>query len=121
MASIKTKSPIIRSCLSENHIATVCEKHVNLYRHQPSIEKLASYETSSNVLGLCCLGSKVLAFPGRTPGQIQVVNLQKMTINIIPAHTSALRALALGQDDLILASASQKVWLYHLFSVGMTC
>jgi len=109
VATISITSPIVRICLSKLHIAVVFEHGVNLYRHQPRLEKLATYETTSNALGLCCLGVWGLAFPGRTPGQIQLVNLNTLKVDIIPAHTSPLKALALSRDGEVVATASDHV------------
>lgn len=69
-------------------------------------KKLAVFETAKNPLGLCCLGTKILAFPGRTPGQVQVVQIESENVSIIPAHGSPLRAIELSPDGEILATAS---------------
>lgn len=85
------------------------ERAVSLYKHKAGIEKMASYETVSNPLGLCCIGEKVLVLPGRSAGQLQVVDLQTLDVQIVPAHTSTLRALELSPDESVVASASDKV------------
>lgn len=74
-------------------------------------KKLAVFETAKNPLGLCCLGTQVLAFPGRTPGQVQVVQVESENVSIIPAHGSPLRAIELSPDGEILATASVTVSL----------
>jgi hypothetical protein len=50
-----------------------------------------------------------LAFPGRTPGQVQLVEIERGNVSIIPAHSAALRALELSPDGEILATASETV------------
>ena len=71
--------------------------------------KLSVFETAYNPLGLCCLGSKIVVFPGRTPGQVQLVELGTGNVSIIPAHSSPLRAMALSPDGEVLATASETV------------
>lgn len=67
------------------------------------------FETADNLPGLCCLGSKVVAFPGQTPGKVQIVELNTGNVSIIPAHDTPLRALDLSPSGEILATASEKV------------
>lgn len=70
------------------------------------------YETWDNPLGLACLGKKHLAFPGRSAGQVQLIELETGNISIIPAHSSSLRAMALSPDGQVLATASETVSEY---------
>ncbi|RGP79618.1 phosphatidylinositol 3,5-bisphosphate-binding [Fusarium longipes] len=71
-----------------------------------------------NLPGLCCLSEKKLAFPGRTAGQIQLVELATGNVSIIPAHSSALKAMALSPDGELLASASEKGTLIRVYSTS---
>lgn len=48
-------------------------------------------------------------FPGRTPGQVQLVELATGNVSIIPAHSSSLRAIDISRDGDILATASETV------------
>lgn len=82
---------------------------VHIYAFSSPPEKLSVFETADNPLGLCCLGSKIVAFPGRTPGQVQLVELGTGNVSIIPAHSSPLRAMALSPDGEVLATASEIV------------
>lgn len=66
-------------------------------------------ETADNPLGLCCLSKKVMAFPGRTPGQVQVVEVESGNVTIVPAHSSALKAIEISPDGEIMATASETV------------
>ena len=60
-------------------------------------------------MGLACLGNKLLAFPGRSPGQVHLVELETNNVSIIPAHSTPLRAVALSPDGEVLATASDAV------------
>jgi WD40 repeat protein len=70
---------------------------------------LSAYETANNPWGLCCLGQKKIAFPGRTPGHVQLVELATGNVSIIPAHSSPVRALQLSPDGELVATASETV------------
>ena len=59
-----------------------------------------------------------MAFPGRTPGQVQLVEISTGNVSIIPAHGSPLRAMTLSSDGEILATASEKGTLVRIFSTG---
>ena len=50
-----------------------------------------------------------MAFPGRTPGQVQMVEIGTGNVSIIPAHGSPLRAMDLSPNGEILATASETV------------
>lgn len=95
--------------LSRSRIVVILHNSVHLYAFSSPPEKLSVFETADNPTGLCCLGSKVLAIPGRAPGHVQLIDLENGNISIIPAHTSALRAMDLSADDEVLATASDTV------------
>jgi len=80
-----------------------------MYAFSSPPEKLSVFETADNPLGLCCLGSRVLAFPGRTPGQLQIVEIGSGNVSFILAHGSPLRAMDLSPDGEVLATASETV------------
>lgn len=84
--------------------------HVFAFSNPP--KKLSVFETSDNPLGLACLDQKVLAFPGRSPGQVQMIELETGNISIIPAHSTPLRAMTLSPDGKLLATASESVSSY---------
>ncbi|BGP29006.1 Phosphatidylinositol 3,5-bisphosphate-binding protein [Rhodotorula toruloides] len=98
------------------------------------------YETTENPKGLVALatkpGSTLLAFPGRQPGQIQVVRLPPLdplmpplppppshdptsatypSVSIILAHTTSLSALSTTPDGSLIASASNKGTLVRVW------
>lgn len=110
------KTAVLRVRLTRTHIAVALQNSVHLYDFTSPPKRRSIFETADNHLGLCCLGHKLLAFPGRSPGQIQLVELQTMNVSIIPAHATALRALDLSRDETLLASASETGTLVRVFS-----
>ena len=106
---LEFRTPVQRVRLSQTHIIVVLLNSVNMYSFVSPPEKLAEFETANNPFGLCCLGPHIFAFPGRTHGQVQLVELANRNVGIIPAHLNPLRALALSADGEILATASENV------------
>jgi len=104
--------------LSRSHVVVVLSSSVRVYRFQSPPELTAVFETAPNPDGLCCLTSKFLVFPGRTPGQVQKVELPTGSVSIIPAHASSLRALDVSSDGTLLATASSTGTLVRIFSTG---
>ena len=96
--------------LSKSRVVVVLQNSVRVYAFVKQPTPLAVYETADNQSGLCCLTDKYLVFPGRTPGQVQVVHLSNESVTIIPAHNSGLRAVQLSADGELLATASEKVF-----------
>jgi WD40 repeat protein len=86
------------------------QNSIKVYKFQTQQELWATFETADNPLGLCCLTTKTLAFPGRTSGQVQLVELSTGNVSIIPAHGSPLRAIDISQDGEVLATASDTVY-----------
>ena len=107
--TLEFRSPVNRVCLSRSRIVVALHNSVHLYAFSSPPEKLSVFETANNPLGLCCLGSKIVAFPGRTPGQVQMVEISTGNISIIPAHGSPLRAMEISPDGEVLATASEMV------------
>jgi hypothetical protein len=102
--------------LSRTHIVVALQNSVRVYKFQSPPDLWAVFETADNPLGLSCLTEKTLAFPGRTPGQVQLVELATGNVSIIPAHGSALRAIDISRDGQVLATASETV----LLPLGLT-
>ena len=106
--------------LGRDRIAVVLQNSVRVYKFAKPPDLVAAYETSDNLLGLCCMSDKMIAFPGRTTGQVQLVEIATGNVSIIPAHSSALRAIQLSPDGELLATASETVstsllfWFTHL-------
>lgn len=107
---INAPSPIRAVKVAVGKVVIALQNSVRIYSLR-NAEMLMAYETADNLSGLVCLSKKQLAFPGRTPGQIQIVELATGNVSIIPAHDTPLRALAFSPDGQLLASASDKVSL----------
>lgn len=95
--------------LAKNRIVVVLQNSVRIYSFAKPPNLLAKYETADNLLGLCCMSDHVIAFPGRTAGQVQLVEIATGNVSIIPAHSSALRAIQISPDGDLLATASDNV------------
>lgn len=93
--------------LSRSHIVVALQNSVRVYTFASPPKLWGVFETADNPLGLCCLASKTIAFPGRTPGQVQLVELATGNVSIIPAHGSSLKALDISRDGEVLATASE--------------
>ena len=106
--------------MTSTHMAIVLENKVNLYTIQGQIAKVASFETAINTLGVGCLDAYHLVIPGRSIGQMQVIALATLDVNILPAHANALQAIALSPDGSMIASASSHGTLIRLHSTS-TC
>src|ERR1700712_471068 len=116
--TLEQKTAVLRVCLTKSWIAIAIQNSIHLYKFSSPPERTAIFETADNPLGICCLGSKVVAFPGRSPGKVQLVELNSGNVSIIPAHTSALRAMDLSSDGRLLATASETGTLIRVFSTA---
>lgn len=77
------------------------------------------YHTANNPYALACVSSNMMVLPGVTPGQVQVTNLSvNKKTEIIRAHTSPLRQMALSKDGTTLATASEVGTIIRVFSVA---
>lgn len=114
--SLEFKTTVQRVRISQSHLVVVLLNNVGIYKMKSPPEKLADYETVNNPFGLCSLGRNIVAFPGRTPGQVKLSNLTTGNVSIIPAHNSPLRALALNQEGDMVATASEQGTLIRLWS-----
>lgn len=104
--------------LSKNRIIVAMQNKVQVYSLEKKPKILASYETANNLLGLCRLTNKLLAFPGRTDGQLQLVHLDTESVSIIPAHTNSLQCITLSRDGEYVATASEKGTIINVFSTS---
>jgi len=116
--TLELKTAVLRVCLTKTWIAIAIQNSIHLYKFSSPPERTAIFETADNPLGLCCLGSRVVAFPGRSPGKVQLVELGSGNVSIIPAHTSALRAMDLSADGQLLATASEQGTLIRVYSTS---
>ncbi|KAF3935997.1 hypothetical protein ABW20_dc0108413 [Dactylellina cionopaga] len=112
------KSDVLAVRLSRSKIIVVLRNHLSVYTFSSPPERLQSFETVNNDFGLACLGSKHVAFPGRTIGQVNLFDTQTGNNTIIPAHTSSIMALALSPNGELLATASENGTLIRIFSTS---
>lgn len=116
--TLELKTAVLRVRLTKSWIAIAIQNSIHLYKFSSPPERTAIFETADNPLGICCLGSKIVAFPGRSPGKVQLVELSSGNVSIIPAHTAALRAMDLSGDGQYLATASETGTLIRVFSTA---
>lgn len=114
--TLEFRTQVHRVRLCRSRIIIVLQNSVHMYAFSSPPEKLSVFETADNPLGLCCLGDRVLAFPGRTPGQLQIVEMKSGNVSFVLAHGSPLRAMDLSPDGEVLATASETVCLAILTS-----
>jgi WD repeat-containing protein 45 len=107
--SLEFRTAVRRVRLSRARIIVVLHNSVHVYMFSSPPEKISVFETADNPLGLCCLSAKLLAFPGRTPGQVQLVETETGNVTIVPAHSSSLRAIEISPDGELMATASETV------------
>ncbi|KAJ5906857.1 uncharacterized protein N7473_003773 [Penicillium subrubescens] len=116
--TLEFRTSVLGVRLSKSRIVVALLNSVHVFAFSTPPQKLSVFETSDNPLGLACLGQKILAFPGRSPGQVQVIELETGNISIIPAHSSPLRAMTLSPDGEVLATASEAGTLIRVFSTA---
>ncbi|KAJ6107809.1 phosphatidylinositol 3-5-bisphosphate-binding protein [Penicillium sp. IBT 18751x] len=116
--TLEFRTSVLGVRLSKFRIVVALLNSIHVFAFSTPPKKLSVFETSDNPLGLACLGQKLLAFPGRSPGQVQVIELETGNISIIPAHSSPLRAMALSPDGEVLATASEAGTLIRVFASG---
>lgn len=107
--TMEFRTSVLRVRLSKSRIIVALLNSIHIFAFSNPPQKLSVFETSDNPLGLICLGKKLLTFPGRSPGQVQLVELETGNVSIIPAHSNPLRAMDLSPDGEVLATASEAV------------
>jgi WD40 repeat protein len=110
--TLEFRTSVLGVRLSKSRIVVALLNSVHTFAFSTPPKKLSVFETTDNPLGLACLGQELLAFPGRSPGQVQLVELETGNVSIIPAHSTPLRAMALSPDGEVLATASEAVYHY---------
>ncbi|KAJ5104906.1 phosphatidylinositol 3,5-bisphosphate-binding protein [Penicillium alfredii] len=116
--TLEFRTSVLGIRLSKSRIVVALLNSIHVFAFSNPPQKLSVFETSDNPLGLACLGQKLLAFPGRSPGQVQMIELETGNISIIPAHSTPLRAIALSPDGEVLATASEAGTLIRTFATG---
>ncbi len=107
--TLEFRTSVLGVRLSKSRIVVALLNSIHTFAFSTPPEKLSVFETTDNPLGLACLGQKLLAFPGRSPGQVQIVEIETGNVSIIPAHSTPLRAMTMSPDGEVLATASEAV------------
>ncbi|KAL2812386.1 WD40-repeat-containing domain protein [Aspergillus granulosus] len=116
--TLEFRTSVLGVRLSKSRIVVALLNSIHTFAFSTPPKKLSVFETTDNPLGLACLGQKLLAFPGRSPGQVQLVELETGNVSIIPAHSTPLRAMALSPDGEVLATASEAGTLVRIFATS---
>ncbi|KAJ5833446.1 hypothetical protein N7474_001757 [Penicillium riverlandense] len=116
--TLEFRTSVLGVRLSKSRIVVALLNSVHVFAFSNPPQKLSVFETTDNPSGLACLGRKLLAFPGRSAGQVQMIELETGNISIIPAHSSPLRAMALSPDGELLATASEVGTLIRIFATA---
>lgn len=110
-------SPIRGVRLTRKDVIIMLDNEVRRFGLLSRPEFKTSYPTAPNPHGLCAVAEgRIIAFPGQSVGQVQTLNLDNDGINIIPAHSGALRAIALSPNGRLLATASEQGTIIRVWS-----
>ena len=105
--------------LQPGRVVVILRNWIRIYGTERIPNLLAKYPTADNPYGICCeCGPRKIAFPGRTRGQVQLVDFERDDVSIIPAHSTALRALASSADGELLATASSAGTIIRVWSTS---
>ena len=107
--TLEFRTSVLCVRLSKSRIVVALHNSIHVFAFSTPPKKLSVFETTDNPLGLVCLGNHLVAFPGRSPGQVQLVELETGNVSIIPAHSTPLRAIELSPDGETLVTASETV------------
>ena len=95
-----------------------------VYSFEAKPVRLYAFDTAENKYGRIAAGpGPRLVFPGRTKGQVQLLNLSDSTTweapaTLLSAHDSTIACLALSADGHMLATASEKGTLLRVFDLA---
>lgn len=97
-------------------------RHAFAYTFEETPKRLGVFETALNSLGVSSMSlgeSPTLAIPGRTPGQVQLIQLSHQTqiqsCIILIAHTTTVACIQLSSSGKLLATASEKGTLIRVW------
>ncbi|KAF9894543.1 Phosphatidylinositol 3,5-bisphosphate-binding protein [Aspergillus nanangensis] len=116
--TLEFRTSVLGVQLSRSRIVVALLNSIHIFAFSTPPQKLSVFETTDNPMGLACLGQRLIAFPGRSPGQVQLVELETGNVSIIPAHSSPLRTMTLSPDGEGLATASEMGTLVRVFSTS---
>src|SRR3569833_4386118 len=75
-AEISCLSPVRGVRILPDRVIVVLKTEVRIYRLDKVPGLLAKYATADSPYGLCCISDQLIAFPGRTRGQVQLDDLR---------------------------------------------
>ncbi|ODQ78600.1 hypothetical protein BABINDRAFT_9361 [Babjeviella inositovora NRRL Y-12698] len=130
---IEFMDPVMRVLLSRIRIVVVVRNRVHVYGFLSPPKPLAVFDTAENGHGIADLSVnatpsdayQILAFPGRTVGQIQLVDVspkgqERNLVSLIKAHKAPVRCLVLNRLGTMVASASEKGTIIRVHSTTNT-
>lgn len=123
IAELEFRSDVKCVKLSKAYIVVILMTKIFVYSFEVTPQKLLTYETGDNELGICSLcpdpDKPLLAFPAKQEGYIQIINISgdQNQSSLIRAHKSRLACLSFNSDGTKLASASKKGTLIRVFNM----
>lgn len=115
---LELNTPILNVFLSRTHIVTIIKNMTLVYSFKLKPELLFSFETIDNDYGVADLvtieNSSILVFPGRSIGQLHIVDITNNNLNkdsksvsLIKAHKNRIIFTSLSPSGNMVASASE--------------
>ncbi|KAK4228878.1 SVP1-like protein 2 [Podospora fimiseda] len=115
---ITALSVVRGALLSKERIVLVLQNSVRIFKFAKQPNLLHAYETANNLNGICAMSARRIAFPGRTAGHVQIVELATNNVSIIPAHSSSVRAIQFSPDGELIATASDTGTLIRVWNAS---
>ncbi|XXQ36555.1 WD domain, G-beta repeat [Plasmodiophora brassicae] len=123
IGELSFRSEVRRVRLRRDRIIVVLDQKIYVYNFA-DLKLLDHIETVRNPDGLCSVcalpASNVLVCPGLQRGHVRVelYSMESRPTTLIPAHESAISALATNSDGSLCATASQKGTLLRIWDTS---